>query len=161
MHIRTLLLATAGALSLGGCAASHSLHPRPLVARTGIQGLTRLQAHRLLVAYCTANGYAIVHDSLSALACRKRMDGTTASYLAEPLDADRLPYTPVRTLHFRFVPDHAGVMRIQATASLRRTGHDGSVQRSPEPLQDVQAMLLEARRAWYTRHPALAPPERT
>lgn len=161
MNMRTLALATAGALTLGGCAASHSLHPRPLVTRAGIHGLTRLQAHHMLAGYCTSNGYAIVHDSLSALACRKRMDGVTASYLAQPRDTNLETDTPVRTLHFRFVPGRTGVMRIQATASLERARHDGTVQHWASPLEDVQDMLRQAQRDAQAGRTVHATPERT
>jgi hypothetical protein len=156
MNSKALCITIVGALTLAGC-ASHAVQPRPLVARTQVNGLTRLQTHHLLANYCTTRGFGIVHDSLSALACSKRLDGAPKSHLAEPLNTRIEPFTPELTLHFRFVPDHAGVMRIQATGSMVRRGHGGYVERSAAPVGEVQAMLNTSRDAWYAKHPQLAP----
>ncbi|KGI78129.1 hypothetical protein LF63_0107210 [Oleiagrimonas soli] len=146
-----MALAALAAVTLGAGVA-HAAGAQTMIAHESVDGMSRLQAHHVLMQYCKQHGFGIVHDSLTSVACRKRVDGAPASYLAEATKAERGPYTPELTLHFRFVPDTDGVMHIRAVGSVLRRGPDGFAQRSLVPVGEVQAMLTHSREVWSAQH---------
>ncbi|NII09118.1 hypothetical protein [Oleiagrimonas sp. C23AA] len=143
--------------AMGLFAAVLPAQASPLVARTNINGFSRLNAHHTLVQYCRSHGYGIRQDSLRTVVCAKMVHGAPKSYLAETLGDSPEPFSPQLSLHFKFFPRKDGRMHIEAQAWCTVNGRDEYEERSPALVTQIQKMLTRSRHDWYRNHPELVP----